>query len=63
MIFDGAKQATELLKKVARSSSCMVAFNHIENSGWNVTIEIHNEMPDLKTMMLSKWFWCWRRSI
>ena len=31
-------------------------FNHIENSGWNVTIEIHNEMPDLKTMMLSNGF-------
>lgn len=31
-------------------------FNHIENSGWNVTIEIHNEMPDLKTMMLSNAF-------
>ena len=30
--------------------------NHIENSGWNVTIEIHNEMPDLKTMMLSNGF-------
>lgn len=31
-------------------------FNHIENSGWNVTIEIVNEMPDLKTMMLSNGF-------
>lgn len=31
-------------------------FNHIKNSGWNVTIEIHNEMPDLKTMMLSNGF-------
>ena len=31
-------------------------FNHIENSGWNVTIEIHNEMPDLKAMMLSNGF-------
>ena len=31
-------------------------FNYIENSGWNVTIEIHNEMPDLKTMMLSNGF-------
>ena len=32
------------------------SFNHIENSGWNVTIEIVNEMPDLKTMMLSNGF-------
>ena len=31
-------------------------FNHIENSGWNVTIEIVNEMPELKTMMLSNGF-------
>ena len=31
-------------------------FNHIENSGWNVKIEIVNEMPDLKTMMLSNGF-------
>ena len=31
-------------------------FNHIENSGWNVTIEIVDEMPDLKTMMLSNGF-------
>ena len=31
-------------------------FNHIENSGWNVTIEIVNETPDLKTMMLSNGF-------
>ena len=31
-------------------------FNHIENSGWNVTIVIVNEMPDLKTMMLSNGF-------
>ena len=31
-------------------------FNHIENSGWNVTIEIVNEIPDLKTMMLSNGF-------
>ena len=31
-------------------------FTHIENSGWNVTIEIVNEMPDLKTMMLSNGF-------
>ena len=35
-------------QEVAKSSSCMVVFNHIENSGWNVTIEIVNEMPDLK---------------
>lgn len=31
-------------------------FNHIENSGWNVTIEIVNETPDLKNMMLSNGF-------
>ena len=31
-------------------------FNHIKNSGWNVTIEIVNEMLDLKTMMLSNGF-------
>ena len=31
-------------------------FNHMENSGWNVTIEIVNEIPDLKTMMLSNGF-------
>ena len=31
-------------------------FNNIENSGWNVTIEIVNKMPDLKTMMLSNGF-------
>ena len=31
-------------------------FNHIKNSGWNVTIGIVNEMPDLKTMMLSNGF-------
>lgn len=31
-------------------------FNHIKNSGWNVTIEIVNEIPDLKTMMLSNGF-------
>lgn len=31
-------------------------FNHTENSGWNVTIEIVNEMPELKTMMLSNGF-------
>ena len=31
-------------------------FNHIENSGWNVTIEIVNEMPELKTMILSNGF-------
>ena len=27
-------------------------FNHIKNSGWNVTIGIVNEMPDLKTKMI-----------
>ena len=31
-------------------------FNHIEKSGWNVTIEIIDGMPDLKTMMLSNGF-------
>ena len=40
----------EPLKEVEKSLSCMVAFNHIENSGWNVTIEIVNEMPDLKLL-------------